>query len=59
MTSPGGKEERPETPDDGMSREEKDDFADQVEEFEGPDRREIRGDQDKEKPSHEPGVSRS
>ena len=55
----GGKnrQERPLTPDDQMSRTEKEDFEEQVEEFEGPDRREVRGKQ--EKPAHEPGVSRS
>ena len=60
MTNPGGgkkTKERPPTPDDRMSREEKEDFEEQVEEFEGPDRREIRG--DREKSAHEPGVSRS
>jgi hypothetical protein len=57
--SDGGKDrkERPPTPDDAMSKEEKEDFEQQVEEFEGPDRREIRGPQ--EKLPHEPGVSRS
>ena len=49
--------ERPSTPDDAMSKQEKEDFEAQVEEFEGPDRREVRGKQ--EKHSHEPGVSRS
>ena len=57
MTDPAGKEERPRTPDDSMSRKEKEAFEDQVEEFEGPDRREVRGDQKKH--SHEPGISRS
>jgi hypothetical protein len=58
MTDPTGKDEKPPTPDDRMSREEKEAFEDQVEEFEGPDRREVRGDQEK-KHSHEPGISRS
>jgi len=60
MTKPGGgkkREERPPTPDDRMSRREKEDFEEQVEEFEGPDRREVRGEQ--KKPAREPGVSRS
>ena len=50
-------DERPPTPDDDMTQKEKEDFETQVEEFEGPDRREIRGDH--ENPPHEPGVSRS
>ena len=60
MTNPDGekdRKERPPTPDDAMSKEEKEDFEQQVEEFEGPDRREIRG--PREKLPHEPGVSRS
>ena len=60
MTSPGGakkRKERPPTPDDAMSKEEKEDLEQQIEEFEGPDRREIRG--PREKLPHEPGVSRS
>jgi hypothetical protein len=60
MTDPGGekrRKERPPTPDDAMSKEEKEDFEDQVEEFEGPDPREVRGKQ--EKVTHEPGISRS
>jgi hypothetical protein len=60
MTSPGGakkRKERPPTPDDAMSREEKEDFEEQVEEFEGPDPREARG--RREKVAHEPGISRS
>ena len=48
---------RPAAPDDRMSEEEKEAFIDQTEEFEGPDRREIRGDQTKH--SEEPGVSNS
>lgn len=51
------RKERPPTPDDAMSKQEKEDFEQQVEEFEGPDRREIRG--KREKTAHEPGVSRS
>jgi hypothetical protein len=57
MTDPTGKEDRPRTPDDSMSREEKEAFEDQVEELEGPDPHEVRGDQKKH--SHEPGISRS
>jgi hypothetical protein len=48
---------RPQTPDDQKSRKEKQDFQDQVEAFEGPDRREIRG--ERKSPSHPPGVSSS
>jgi hypothetical protein len=57
MTDPAGKEERPRTPDDSMSREEKEAFEEKVEEFEGPDPHEVHGDQKKH--SHEPGISRS
>ena len=60
MTNPVGRKarkERPPTPDEKMSKKEKEDFEEQVEEFEGPDRREVRGDQ--KKPAHEPGISRS
>ena len=57
MTDPAGKDEKKQTPDERMSREEKEAFEEQVEEFEGPDRREVRGEQKKH--SHEPGVSRS
>jgi hypothetical protein len=46
-----------ETPDDSMSRQEKERLEDQIEEFEGPDRREIRGTE--EKTRKEPGVSPS
>jgi hypothetical protein len=49
--------ERPPTPDDAMTKEEKEDFEQQVEEFEGPDRREVRG--TREKSPRDPGVSRS
>jgi hypothetical protein len=45
------------TPDDAMSEKEKEDFEDQVEEFEGPDRREIRG--DNKEPPHDPGIAHS
>jgi hypothetical protein len=57
MSDPEDKKEREQTPDDRMSRKEKDAFADQTEEFEGPDRREVRGDE-KKRP-HDPGVSHS
>ena len=57
MTDPESEKDRPRTPDDSMTHEEKEDFEDQVEEFEGPDRREVRGEQKKH--SHEPGISRS
>ena len=57
MTEPTKKKEEAPTPDDRMSRKEKEAFEDQVEEFEGPDRREVRGEQ--EKRSHDPGISHS
>jgi hypothetical protein len=57
MTDPPQKKEEAPTPDDRMSREEKEAFEDQVEEFEGPDRREVRGEQKKR--SHDPGISHS
>jgi len=57
MTDPESEKDRPRTPDDSMTRKEKEDFEDQVEEFEGPDRREVRGEQ--EKRPHDPGVSHS
>ena len=50
-------DKRPATPDDAMSKDEKEDLIDQTEEFEGPDRREIRGDVPKE--PNEPGVANS
>ncbi len=40
-----------------MSKEEKEKLVDQVEEFEGPDRREIRG--DNSEPADDPGVAHS
>ena len=43
--------------DEGMTKKEKTDMADQMEEFEGPERREVRGD-DKE-PAKDPGVAHS
>ena len=57
MTDPASSDDRPQTPDDDMTQKEKDDFSDQVEAFEGPDRREVRGEQDKR--SNDPGVSHS
>ena len=45
------------TPDDSMTREEKEDFEDHIEEFEGPDRREIRGEH--KEPADDPGVAHS
>jgi hypothetical protein len=52
------RKERPPTPDDGMSRKEKEDFETQVEEFEGPDRREIRGDHETPAREHTAGSGR-
>ena len=57
MTDPEKEKDRPRTPDDSMTRKEKEDFEDQVEEFEGPDRREVRGKEDKR--THDPGISHS
>jgi hypothetical protein len=57
MTDPESGKDRPRTPDDSMTHDEKEAFEDQVEEFEGPDRREVRGEQ-KKRP-HDPGVSHS
>jgi len=51
------KVERTPTPDDAMSKSEKEDFEEQVEEFEGPDPRADPA-AHKESP-REPGVSRS
>jgi hypothetical protein len=45
------------TADENMTKREKDRMADQMEEFEGPERREIRGDE--REPSKDPGVSHS
>jgi hypothetical protein len=45
-------------PDDSMTDKEKDDMADQMEEFEGPDRREDRGDKEPPTPQ-DPGVGSS
>jgi hypothetical protein len=57
MADHAAKDERPQTPDDRMSQKEKEAFIDKTEEFEGPDRREIRGDEKKH--SEDPGVSHS
>jgi len=43
--------------DRNMTEEERDDMADQMEEFEGPVRREIRGDDSE--PADDPGVAHS
>ena len=55
--NPQTPEQRKPTPDDRMSRKEKEDLEDQIEEFEGPDRREVRGTEKKR--SQDPGVSSS
>jgi hypothetical protein len=57
MTDSKKPKARKPTPDDRMSRKEKKELEDQVEEFEGPDRREVRGTEKKR--SHDPGVSPS
>ena len=57
MTDSKKPEARKPTPDDRMSRKEKEELEDQVEEFEGPDRREVRGTEKKH--SRDPGVSPS
>ena len=44
--------------DTGMTEKEKGDMAHQMEEFEGPERREVRGDE-AEEPAKDPGVSHS
>jgi hypothetical protein len=46
------------TPDDSMTEKEKDAMSDQMEEFEGPDRREDRGDNESP-PPQDPGVGSS
>ena len=46
------------TPDDSMSEKDKKELEDQLEEFEGPMRREVRGDARKE-PADDPGVAHS
>jgi hypothetical protein len=57
MTNPQDQKPRKQTPDDDMSQREKEDLEDQIEEFEGPDRREVRGTEKKR--SQDPGVSSS
>ncbi len=49
-------QERP--ADQGMSEKEKKDMVDQMEEFEGPTRREVRGEEEKPPPG-DPGVASS
>ena len=46
------------TPDESMSEKDKEELEDQLEEFEGPMRREVRGDARKE-PADDPGVAHS
>lgn len=50
-------EEKSPPADAGMTETEKTDMADQMEEFEGPQRREIRG--DNKEPADDPGVGHS
>jgi len=57
MTEPRQEKDRKPTPDDRMSRKEKEELEDQIEEFEGPDRREVRGTEKKH--SRDPGISSS
>jgi hypothetical protein len=57
MADPAGKDERAQTPDDRMSEKEKEAYVDKTEEFEGPDPREVPGDEKKR--SNDPGVSHS
>jgi hypothetical protein len=57
MSDPDGKDKTPQTPDDRMSRDEKEAFEEKVEELEGPDPHQVHGDEKKH--SHEPGISRS
>jgi len=57
MTESSHEKDRKPTPDDRMSRKEKEELEDQIEEFEGPDRREVRGTEKKH--SEDPGVSSS
>jgi hypothetical protein len=45
------------TADESMTKLEKDRMADQMEEFEGPERREVRGDE--REPPKDPGVAHS
>jgi hypothetical protein len=50
---------RPPTTDDSMTEKEKDAMSDQMEEYEGPDRREDRGDNDHPTSPEDPGVGSS
>jgi hypothetical protein len=50
---------RPPTTDDSMTEKEKDAMSDQMEEYEGPDRREDRGDNEPTNPEQDPGVGSS
>lgn len=56
MPTPPPKQPEP-AADDEMTKQEKDRMADQMEEFEGPDRREVRGDESE--PPEDPGVAHS
>jgi hypothetical protein len=47
------------TADDSMTEKEKDAMSDQMEEYEGPDRREDRGDNDQPSSPEDPGVGSS
>ena len=51
------KKKSPPLPDTKMSRQEKEKYIEEVEELEGPDRREKHGSETREE--HEPGVARS
>ena len=56
MTDAGKDSGKP-AADSNMTEKEKDRMADQMEEFEGPERREVRGDESE--PSKDPGVAHS
>lgn len=55
--SPRGKPMTPSPPPTDMSKKEFEDYSEQVEEFEGPDRREVRGEE--ERPKKESGIANS
>jgi len=55
-TTPDPRDSKP-TADENMTKKEKDRMADQMEEFEGPERREVRGDE--REPPKDPGVAHS
>lgn len=57
MADDAARVERVRTPDDGMSKEDKEAFIDKTQEFEGPDPREKKD--EPEKHTEEPGVSHS